>query len=180
MNTRAFIAFSLMGLFLIVTGTSMGAETTLPIESSSEGGVSNTVLDTTNGTSPMMVIGIVFAALLVAGAVLLWYLRQQHDEVTAQTESVEVPTELPEKELEDDIEEPSDEELVIELLESNGGRMKQGMIVDETNWSKSKVSMLLSEMEDDELISKLRVGRENIISLPGHEPDAVGSPFDDE
>jgi hypothetical protein len=40
--------------------------------------------------------------------------------------------------------------------------------------------MLLSDMEDDEHISKLRVGRENIISLKGHEPDAAGSPFDDE
>jgi len=180
MNTRAFIAFSLMGLFLIVTETSMGAETTLPIESTTEGDVSNTILETTTGTSPMMVLGIVFAALLVAGAVVLWYLRQQPDEVPPQTGPAEVPTEVPAEQPEEDTEDLSDEELVIGLLESNGGRMKQGMIVDETDWSKSKVSMLLSEMEDEKLISKLRVGRENIISLPGHEPDAVGSPFDDE
>lgn len=74
----------------------------------------------------------------------------------------------------------TDEDRVISLLEDNGGRMKQANIVDETGWSKSKVSMLLSDMEDDEHISKLRVGRENIISLKGHEPDAAGSPFDDE
>ena len=74
----------------------------------------------------------------------------------------------------------SDEDRVIQMLETNGGRMKQANIVDETGWSKSKVSMLLSEMEDEELISKLRVGRENIVSLSGHEPDAAGSPFDDE
>jgi hypothetical protein len=74
----------------------------------------------------------------------------------------------------------SDEERVMDLLEDNGGRMKQVDIVEETDWSKSKVSMVLSEMEDDEQLSKLRVGRENIVSLTGHEPDAAGSPFDDE
>jgi len=74
----------------------------------------------------------------------------------------------------------SDEERVVDLLETHGGRMKQVDIVDSTEWSKSKVSMLLSEMEDDGEISKLRVGRENIVSLAGHEPDAAGSPFDDE
>jgi hypothetical protein len=74
----------------------------------------------------------------------------------------------------------SDEERVVDLLEDNGGRMKQVDIVEATDWSKSKVSMLLSDMEEAERISKLRVGRENIVSLTGHEPDAAGSPFEDE
>ncbi len=73
----------------------------------------------------------------------------------------------------------TDEDRVVNLIEENGGRMKQVQIVDETGWSKSKVSMLLSEMEDSETISKLRVGRENIISLEGHEPEATKSPFDE-
>ncbi|HZD42682.1 MAG TPA: hypothetical protein VE134_01355, partial [Methanomicrobiales archaeon] len=72
----------------------------------------------------------------------------------------------------------TDEARVKKLLRDNGGRMKQVNIVDETGWSKSKVSMLLSEMEEEGDISKLRVGRENIISLDGHEPDAAGSPLD--
>ncbi|GAA0252266.1 helix-turn-helix transcriptional regulator [Haladaptatus pallidirubidus] len=72
----------------------------------------------------------------------------------------------------------TDEARVKKLLRENGGRMKQVNIVEETGWSKSKVSMLLSEMEDEGEISKLRVGRENIISLDGHEPDAAGSPLD--
>ena len=74
----------------------------------------------------------------------------------------------------------TDDARVVNLLEENGGRMKQVNIVEETGWSKSKVSMLLSEMEDDGDISKLRVGRENIISLAGNEPEAAGSPFEDE
>ncbi|MFC7080273.1 helix-turn-helix transcriptional regulator [Halorussus caseinilyticus] len=74
----------------------------------------------------------------------------------------------------------TDEARVKKLLDENGGRMKQVNIVEETGWSKSKVSMLLSEMEEDGDISKLRVGRENIISLEGHEPDAAGSPLEGE
>jgi len=77
-------------------------------------------------------------------------------------------------------EELTDRERVVSILDDNDGRMKQARIVDETGWSKSKVSMLLSEMEDDDEISKLRVGRENIISLSGNEPEAAGSPFDEE
>ncbi|MDS0284091.1 helix-turn-helix transcriptional regulator [Haloarcula onubensis] len=73
-----------------------------------------------------------------------------------------------------------DDDRVIKLLEENGGRMKQVDIVETTEWSKSKVSMLLSDMEENGDISKLRVGRENIISLAGEEPDAAGSPFDEE
>ncbi|MFB6118315.1 helix-turn-helix transcriptional regulator [Halosegnis sp.] len=74
----------------------------------------------------------------------------------------------------------SDEDRVVSMLEERGGRMKQVNIVEETGWSKSKVSMLLSDMEDEGRISKLRVGRENIVSLAGEEPEAAGSPFDDD
>ncbi|WP_256390762.1 helix-turn-helix transcriptional regulator [Natronoarchaeum rubrum] len=74
----------------------------------------------------------------------------------------------------------TDEDRVTSLLEENGGRMKQVNIVEETGWSKSKVSMLLSDMEEEGQISKLRVGRENIISLDGHEPEAAGSPFEND
>ncbi len=74
----------------------------------------------------------------------------------------------------------SDEDRVLQLLDENGGRMKQVDIVEETEWSKSKVSMLLSEMAEEGEISKLRVGRENIISKAGQEPEAAGSPFEEE
>ncbi|MFP9061879.1 hypothetical protein ACLI4R_15295 [Natrialbaceae archaeon A-chndr2] len=60
----------------------------------------------------------------------------------------------------------SDEERVLRLLQKNGGRMKQASIVTETNWSNAKVSQLLSKMDDDDDIEKLRIGRENLITLP--------------
>ena len=74
----------------------------------------------------------------------------------------------------------SDEDRIVRLLRDHGGRMKQTRIVEQTDWSKSKVSMLLSDMEEQGLISKLPVGRENLITLPGEEPDAVGTAYDDE
>jgi hypothetical protein len=60
----------------------------------------------------------------------------------------------------------SDEERVERLLERNGGRMKQASIVKETGWSNAKVSQLLSSMEAEGRIDKLRIGRENLISFP--------------
>ena len=64
----------------------------------------------------------------------------------------------------------SDEERVEHLLDQNGGRMKQARIVKETGWSDAKVSQLLSTMADEGRVEKLRLGRENLISLPDEEP----------
>lgn len=63
----------------------------------------------------------------------------------------------------------SDEERVEYLLEEHGGRMKQAAIVDETDWSNAKVSQLLSAMAEEGRVNKLRIGRENLISLPDED-----------
>jgi hypothetical protein len=68
-----------------------------------------------------------------------------------------------------DVELLSDEERVERLLEENGGRMKQARIVKETGWSNAKVSQLLSSMDDEDRIDKLRIGRENLISFPDED-----------
>jgi hypothetical protein len=65
----------------------------------------------------------------------------------------------------------SDEERVERLLAENGGRMKQSKIVEETRWSTAKVSQLLSSMDEADRVEKLRIGRENLISLPGEGYD---------
>lgn len=59
----------------------------------------------------------------------------------------------------------TDEDRVLHLLDRHGGRMKQSRIVEGTDWSKAKVSRLLSSMAEDEAIEKLSLGRENVISL---------------
>nr|WP_049896898.1 helix-turn-helix domain-containing protein [Natrialba chahannaoensis] len=70
----------------------------------------------------------------------------------------------------------TDQERVHQLISENGGRMKQSRIVDSVDWSKAKVSRLLAELEEDGQITKLRLGRENLVCLPGHEPTASKSP----
>ena len=80
---------------------------------------------------------------------------------------------------EDDLSLLADDERVLRLLERNGGRMRQADIVSETKWSDAKVSQLLSSMADDDRITKLRIGRENLISLP--DVDALdGSRVDED
>lgn len=63
----------------------------------------------------------------------------------------------------------TDEDRVREVLLANGGRCKQSRIVEELDWSKSKTSRVLSRMAEDDRIEKLRIGRENVIELPGEE-----------
>ncbi|WP_435100602.1 helix-turn-helix transcriptional regulator [Halarchaeum sp. P4] len=65
----------------------------------------------------------------------------------------------------------SDEERVERLLEEHGGRMKQSNIVSETRWSDAKVSQLLSSMAEEGRVEKLRIGRENLITLPDEEEE---------
>lgn len=69
----------------------------------------------------------------------------------------------------------SDRELIRQLVGRNGGRMRQSEIVDAVDWSKAKVSRLLADLEEDDEITKLRLGRENLICLPGQEPAASKS-----
>lgn len=64
----------------------------------------------------------------------------------------------------------TNEDRVRVLLESAGGRIRQSRIVEETEWSKSTVSRVLSRMEKDGEISKISLGRGNLITLPGDEP----------
>ncbi|MFB6146628.1 MAG: hypothetical protein ABEJ08_02970 [Halobacteriaceae archaeon] len=74
----------------------------------------------------------------------------------------------------------TDEERVRRLLVDNDGRMKQANIVSETGWSNAKVSQLLSRMAEEGTIEKLRIGRENLITLAGeHGDDQDGDQQDD-
>jgi hypothetical protein len=72
----------------------------------------------------------------------------------------------------------SDEERVLRLLSENGGRLPQSDIVETTGWSKAKVSRRLSRMDETGRVRKIRLGRRNLIALPGAEPDGAGRPTD--
>lgn len=74
----------------------------------------------------------------------------------------------------------ADEDRICRLLDDAGGYLRQQAIVNETGWSKSKVSRLLSRMESEEQVTKINVGRENIISLPGEEPPGAKSALEED
>jgi hypothetical protein len=139
------------------------------------------------------------AAALLLGLYLLW--QRRNGETDGEAGATTTPTDSPpgppatesdetagvgteaDTEPADDDTEPvtdpellSDEERVEELLDRNGGRMKQANIVKETGWSNAKVSQLLSSMDEADRIEKLRIGRENLISFPDEQ---LGE-FDDE
>jgi len=72
-----------------------------------------------------------------------------------------------------------DEKRVQKLLSTHDGRLKQSQIVEATEWSKSKVSRLLSSMEEEGEIVRIRLGRENLVCLRGHEPADISPSWDD-
>jgi len=74
----------------------------------------------------------------------------------------------------------TDEDRIRELLTSYGGRMKQTDVTAETDWSKSTVSRKLSKMEEKGLITRVQVGRGNLVFLSGYEPETAKSPFEKE
>ncbi|MCU4742648.1 MarR family transcriptional regulator [Halobacteria archaeon AArc-m2/3/4] len=65
----------------------------------------------------------------------------------------------------------SDEDRVLRMLAANDGRLRQQVIVERTDWSKSKVSRLLSKMNEKGSIEKISVGRENVITFPSNDPE---------
>jgi uncharacterized membrane protein len=150
-----------------------------PDDDTGDGDDTNTESDGL-GTLPIILALLV---LLGAGGIVVWYTVFRSAEESIASTETDPSTDAEGAKAAGDLETKellSDEDHVLKLLEENGGRMRQVSIVEETEWSKSKVSMLLSDMEDEGDISKLRVGRENIISLAGEEPEAAGSPFEDE
>lgn len=93
----------------------------------------------------------------------------EHDEPKPATD--EIP---PDEEL------LTDEERIERLLLESGGRMSQADIVENTHWSSPSVSRKLSAMEEEGLITRVQVGRGNLVFLDGHQPDIHGSGIDDE
>lgn len=74
----------------------------------------------------------------------------------------------------------SDSAYLRALLLKNDGQMRQKKLVNETGSSKAKVSLLLSEMEMNEQLSKIRLGRENLVVMAGYEPDIASSSITDD
>ncbi|MFC3958984.1 helix-turn-helix transcriptional regulator [Halovivax cerinus] len=60
-------------------------------------------------------------------------------------------------------------ERVLDLLEANGGRIRQAEIAEECDWSASKTSRVVGELVDEGVVEKLQLGRENLVSMPDED-----------
>jgi hypothetical protein len=68
----------------------------------------------------------------------------------------------------------SNEERVLRLIESEGGRMKQQAVAEELGWTDAKTSQVTKELRERGDLDGFRLGRENVLSLPeeGSESDS--------
>lgn len=113
----------------------------------------------------MLVVG---AGTVLAGlAVAAGYVRRRGERDAPDLSEADAPD--PEAESSVDPELLSPEQHVLHLLEQNGGQMKQSQFVEETDWSKAKVSRKLSQLEEAGEIERVRIGRENVVTTPDHD-----------
>ncbi|QLG60849.1 helix-turn-helix transcriptional regulator [Halorarum salinum] len=61
----------------------------------------------------------------------------------------------------------SPRERVLRLVESNGGRMKQAGVTEALGWSAARTSQVVGDLRDDGDLESFRLGRENVLRLPG-------------
>lgn len=57
-------------------------------------------------------------------------------------------------------------DVLVELVEANGGRVKQSELVELTGWSKATVSRYLSGLEDEGTLDRVPLGRQKVVLLP--------------
>ncbi len=69
----------------------------------------------------------------------------------------------------------SDEDVVLRLLVKRGGRVERETIVEETGWSTDHLESVVDEMEADDQVSAITVGRRNVVCRRGFEPKGYRS-----
>ncbi|MFB6154190.1 MAG: hypothetical protein ABEJ27_08060 [Halodesulfurarchaeum sp.] len=138
---------------------------TPPRNGSGPGGMTTTPPTSTgNMIWPFVGGGFLLLMVIVAG---YWY--WQSGQKPGPSPPAEGTTEATGEEPPDEL--LSNEERVIQYLESQGGRAKQQEIVDALDWTEAKTSQVLSEMQETESIEKFRIGRENVVKLPDAEDE---------
>lgn len=60
----------------------------------------------------------------------------------------------------------SSEERVLALVEANGGRLKQGTVAEQLDWTDARTSQVVRQLRDDGKLETFRTGRENVLALP--------------
>ncbi|AGB14927.1 hypothetical protein Halru_0281 [Halovivax ruber XH-70] len=120
------------------------------------------------------VSGLLVVVLGLGGIVSYRRLTSDSDETPVPAEEAAERSESPPAAGEErDVEERepvlTDEERVLDLLEANGGRIRQAVIAEECDWSASKTSRVVGELADEGVIEKLQLGRENLVSMPDED-----------
>lgn len=72
----------------------------------------------------------------------------------------------------------SNEERVLQLLESNDGRLKQQEVAERLDWTAAKTSQVVGDMREDDAVETFRLGRENVVTLPDRGLDEDLGPDD--
>lgn len=149
---------------VISPGTQNTEETTTVDTTTSPGDTDN------EDTFPVTPIigGLVLVALAAGG----YFYRQSGTSAASETDDGEFgsgSTTARESPSDDSTELMSDREQVLTLLEEEGGRMKQQRLVDEYDWSESKTSRVVNNLDDEGVINKYRIGRENVIMDPDED-----------
>jgi len=71
----------------------------------------------------------------------------------------------------------SNEEQVLQLLESNGGRLKQQQVAGDLDWTDAKTSQVIGGLREEDKVETFRIGRENVVTLP--DTDVTGGNSDE-
>lgn len=63
-------------------------------------------------------------------------------------------------------------EFVTRLLEAEGGRLPQQALVEYTDLSAASISRYLQDLENEDVVVRLEIGREKVVFLPETAPSA--------
>lgn len=100
----------------------------------------------------------ILVGVALAAGVVGWLGRRNSDNTTMSASDSEASTTL-----------LSNEEQVIRVLETNGGRIRQQEVVDELDWTEAKTSRVISTLRDQGRVESFRLGRENVLALPDRD-----------
>lgn len=142
----------------------------------SDGDASPDATDQVPGWVPATVV---LAALLGGGAFLLFRRREGETKSAEGDESGPEPRAEPDTgpsaeaaASETDEELLSNEEQVLQLIESEGGRMKQQAVAERLGWTDAKTSQVTKKLRENDELEGFRLGRENVLSLPEEGSDS--------
>ena len=120
--------------------------------------------------SVMPMLGIV-GLVLVAGAGVAVLVTNRGEDDSGEGRAATDPADTPPEDL------LSNEERVLQLLQKNGGRMKQKQVAEQLDWTAAKTSQVVGGLRDDDEVDSFRLGRENVLTLP--DVDIEGGADDD-